>query len=256
MTTIHLEETPHLTYVLRLADTALVNAHRLSEWCGHAPMLEEDLALVNIALDLLGQARLLYEHAAGLEGKGRTEDDLAYLRDAPQFKNLLIAELPRGDFAFTIVRQTLLSAFFHPFWQQAVGSTDRTLAGIAGKAEKEVAYHLRHAGAWLVRLGDGTEESRRRTVEALETLWPYTGELFEVDTVGEAMIEAGIAPDPATIRPVFEESVDRLLGEAGLERPVAGWMQTGGLRGVHTEHLGHMLAVMQHLQRAYPGAVW
>lgn len=256
MTTIHLEETPHLTYVLRLADTALVNAQRLSEWCGHAPMLEEDLALANIALDLLGQARLLYEHAAALEGKGRSEDDLAYLRDAPQFKNLLIAELPRGDFAFTIVRQTLLSAFFHPFWQQAVRSSDRTLAAIAEKAQKEVAYHLRHTGAWLVRLGDGTEESHRRTVAALEALWPYTGELFEVDAVGEAMIEAGIAPDPATIRTAFDETLNRLLGEAGLARPVAGWMQTGGLRGVHTEHLGHMLAVMQHLQRAYPGAVW
>jgi ring-1,2-phenylacetyl-CoA epoxidase subunit PaaC len=256
VTTIHLEETPHLVYLLRLADTALVNSHRLSEWCGHAPMLEEDLALANIALDLLGQARLLYEHAAALEGRGRSEDDLAYRRDAPQFKNLLITELPRGDFAFTIVRQALLSAFFHPFWQQARSSTDRTLAAIAGKAEKEVAYHLRHTGAWLVRLGDGTEESRRRTIEALETLWPYTGELFEVDEVGEAMIEAGIGPDPATIRPVFDQTVDRLLGEAGLERPRQVWMQTGGLRGVHTEHLGHLLAVMQHLPRAYPGAVW
>lgn len=256
LTTIALEETPHLTYVLRLADTALVNAHRLSEWCGHAPILEEDLALANIALDLLGQARMLYEHAAALEGRGRTEDDLAYRRDAPQYRNLLIAELPRGDFAFTIVRQTLLSAFFHPFWQQMRGSTDATLAAIAGKAEKEVAYHLRHAGAWLVRLGDGTEESRRRTLEALETLWPYTGELFEVDPVHLAMIEAGIAADPEALRPVFEDTLDRLLGEAGLARPAAGWMQSGGLRGVHTEHLGHLLAVMQHLPRAYPGAVW
>jgi ring-1,2-phenylacetyl-CoA epoxidase subunit PaaC len=256
LTTIHLEETPHLTYVLRLADSALVLSHRLSEWCGHAPMLEEDLALANIALDLLGQARLLYEHAAALEGRGRSEDDLAYLRDAPQFKNLLICELPRGDFAFTIVRQTLVSAFCHPYWQLARSSTDRTLAAIAEKAEKEVAYHLRHAGAWLVRLGDGTEESRRRTLEALDTLWPYTGELFEVDEVGEAMIEAGIGPDPASIRPVFEDTLDRLLVEATLPHPAPTWMQTGGLRGVHTEHLGHMLAVMQHLPRAYPGAVW
>lgn len=256
MTTIHLEETSHLVYLLRLADSALVNSHRLSEWCGHAPLLEEDLALTNIALDLLGQARLLYEHAAALEGGGRSEDDLAYLRDAPQFKNLLICELPRGDFAFTIVRQAILSAFFHPFWQQARGSTDRTLAAIAEKAEKEVAYHLRHCGAWLVRLGDGTEESRGRTVEALETLWPYTGELFEVDAIGEAMIEACIGPDSASLRPVFERTIDRLLEEAGLERPSAPWMQTGGLRGVHTEHLGHLLAVMQHLPRAYPGARW
>jgi ring-1,2-phenylacetyl-CoA epoxidase subunit PaaC len=256
MATIHLEETPHLTYLLRLADSALVLSHRLSEWCGHAPILEEDLALANIALDLLGQARLLYEHAAALEGRGRSEDDLAYLRDAPDFKNLLISELPRGDFAFTIVRQTLVSAFFHPYWQLARSSSDRTLAAIAEKAEKEVAYHLRHAGAWLVRLGDGTEESRRRTLEALDALWPYTGELFEVDAVGEAMIEAGIAPDPASVRPVFEDTVDRLLAEAQLPRPSVTWMQTGGLRGVHTEHLGHMLAVMQHLPRAYPGARW
>ncbi len=256
MTTIHIEETPHLCAVLRLADTSLVLAHRLSEWCGHAPMLEEDLALANIALDLLGQARLLYQHAAELEGKGRTEDDFAYLRDAPQFRNYLIAELPRGDFAFTIVRQTLVSAFFHPFWQRAAGSRDATLAAIAAKAEKEVAYHLRHCGAWLVRLGDGTEESHRRTLAALDALWPYTGELFEVDAVGRAMIDAGVLPDPETIRPVFEATVDRLLREATLPKPPATWMHSGGLRGVHTEHLGHMLAVMQHLQRAYPGAVW
>ncbi len=256
MTTIQLEETPHLAYLLRLADSALINAHRLSEWCGHAPMLEEDLALTNVALDLLGQARLLYEHAAAVDGNEWREDDLAYRRDAPQFRNLLITELPRGDFAFTIVRQALLSAFFHPFWQRAQGSTDRALAAIAGKAEKEVAYHLRHSGAWLVRLGDGTEESRRRTVDALDALWSYTGELFEVDPVGEAMIEAGIGPDPETIRPVFEQTIDRLVDEAGLARPPGTWMQSGGLRGVHTEHLGHLLAVMQHLQRAYPGAVW
>lgn len=256
MTTIRVEETPHLSYVLRLADSALVLSHRLSEWCGHAPMLEEDLALTNMALDLLGQARLLYQHAATLEGKGRSEDDFAYLRDAPQFRNLLICELARGDFAFTIVRQTFFSAFLHPFWQLARSSTDRTLAGIAEKAEKEVAYHLRHAGAWLVRLGDGTQESRTRTLEAVDALWPYTGEFFEVDDVGEAMIEAGIAPDPASLRPTFEDTLERLFAEAGLPRPAAGWMQTGGLRGVHTEHLGHMLAVMQHLPRAYPGAVW
>ncbi|MCS6879377.1 MAG: phenylacetate-CoA oxygenase subunit PaaC [Geminicoccaceae bacterium] len=256
MTTIRVEETPHLTAILRLADTALVLSHRLSEWCGHAPMLEEDLALANIALDLLGQARLLYQHAAELEGKGRTEDDYAYLRDAPQFRNYLIAELPRGDFAFTIVRQTLFSAYFHPFWRRAANSTDRTLAAVAAKAEKELAYHLRHAGAWLVRLGDGTEESHRRTREALDALWPYTGEFFEVDAVSRAMIEAGVLPDPEALRPNFEETVDRLLREAGLPRPPAVWMQSGGLRGVHTEHLGHMLAVMQHLQRAYPGARW
>ncbi len=256
MTTIQVRETPHVTYLLRLADSMLVLSHRLSEWCGHAPILEEDLALANMALDLLGQARLLYEHAGRLEGADHDEDQLAYLRDAPQYRNLLIAELPRGDFAFTIVRQTLVSAFFHPFWQAAVRSSDATLAAIAAKAEKEVAYHLRHAGAWLVRLGDGTEESRARTEAALDELWPYTGELFEVDEVTLAMIEAGIGPDPRALRSTFDVTIDRLLGEAGLGRPIAPWMHTGGLRGIHTEHLGHLLAVMQHLPRAYPGAVW
>jgi ring-1,2-phenylacetyl-CoA epoxidase subunit PaaC len=256
MTTIAVAETPLVLGLLRLADTALVHAQRLSEWCGHAPMLEEDLALANLALDLIGQARALYAYAAEAEGAGRTEDDLAYRRDAPQFRNVLIVELPRGDFAFTILRAFLLAAHAQPFWRAASQSNDATLAAIAAKAEKEAAYHLRHSGEWVIRLGDGTEESGRRMREALATLWPYTGELFEADAADRALVEAGILPAPEDLRPVWDATVDRVFGEACLTRPPETWMQSGGRSGRHTEHLGHMLAVMQHLQRAYPGATW
>jgi ring-1,2-phenylacetyl-CoA epoxidase subunit PaaC len=254
MTTITLAETPLLHAILARADDALVHAHRLSEWAGHAPMIEEDLALANVALDLLGQARSLYQYAAEVEGAGRTEDDLAYLRDAPQFRNLLMLEQPRGDFAYTVARLFLHSAFLHPWWQAAMGSTDATLAAIAAKAEKEVAYHLRHAGEWLIRLGDGTEESHARAADALDRLWRFTGEMFAADDAD--LVARGVLPDAAAIRPVWEATVARVLAEATLDRPKDGWMQTGGRRGVHTEPLGHMLAVMQHLQRAYPGATW
>jgi ring-1,2-phenylacetyl-CoA epoxidase subunit PaaC len=256
MTTIAVAETPLTLGVLRLADTALVHAHRLSEWCGHAPMLEEDLALANIALDLIGQARALYAYAAEVEGAGRSEDDLAYLRDAPQYRNVLMAELPRGDFAFTILRAFLLAAHAEPLWRATCGSRDATLAAIAAKAGKEAAYHLRHTGEWVIRLGDGTEESHRRMRDALAALWPYTGELFETDASDRALIEAGILPDPAGLRPHWDATVDRVFAGAGLVRPADPWMQSGGRSGRHSEHLGHMLAVMQHLQRAYPGATW
>jgi ring-1,2-phenylacetyl-CoA epoxidase subunit PaaC len=254
MTTIAVAETPLLHAILARADDALVHAHRLSEWCGHAPMLEEDLALANVALDLLGQARSLYQYAAQLEGAGRTEDDLAYLRDAPAFRNLLLLEQPRGDFAHTIVRLFLHSAHLLPWWQAAMRSTDATLAAIAAKAEKEVAYHLRHSAEWMIRLGDGTDESHARAAEALDRLWRFTGEFFAPEDPG--LVASGILPDPAALRPAWEATVARVLAEATLDRPRDGWMQTGGRRGVHTEHLGHMLAVMQHLQRAYPGATW
>jgi ring-1,2-phenylacetyl-CoA epoxidase subunit PaaC len=255
MTTITVADAPLLNAILARADDALVHAHRLSEWVGHAPMLEEDLALGNVALDLLGQARALYQHAAELEGAGRTEDDLAYLRDAPQFRNLLMLEQPNGDFAHTTARLFLHSAFQHPWWQHAGRSTDATLAAIAAKAEKEVAYHLRHAGEWLIRLGDGTVESHRRATAALDRLWRFTGEMFSAQ--GEApLIAEGVLPDPLAIRSAWDETVARVLAEARLDRPKDGWMQSGGRRGLHTEPLGHMLAVMQHLQRAYPGATW
>jgi ring-1,2-phenylacetyl-CoA epoxidase subunit PaaC len=252
MTTITVAASPFVEALLARADDALVHAHRLSEWCGHAPMLEEDLALANVALDLLGQARALYQYAAEVEGAGHGEDDFAYRRDAPQFRNALIFELPRGDFAETIARLFLASAVMLPWWQAAMSSPDARLAAIAAKAEKEVTYHLRHAGEWMIRLGDGTAESRARAAAAVAKLWPYTGELF----IAEHGAVALLLPDPASLRPAFEATVARVLAEAGLERPRDGWMQKGGRRGVHTEHLGHMLAVMQHLQRAYPGATW
>jgi ring-1,2-phenylacetyl-CoA epoxidase subunit PaaC len=256
VTTITVAETPLLHAILARADDALVHAHRLSEWCGHAPMLEEDLALANVALDLLGQARALYQYASEIEGAGRGEDDYAYLRDAPQFANLLMLEQPRGDFALTIARLFLHSAFLHPWWQAAMRSTDATLAAIAAKAEKEVAYHLRHSGEWMIRLGDGTADSHARAADALDRLWRFTGEFFARSDGDAALIEAGVLPDPEAIRPAWEATVARVLAEATLDRPKDGWMQQGGRRGVHTEHLGHMLATMQHLQRAYPGATW
>ena len=243
-------------YTLRLADTALINGHRLSEWCGRAPVLEEELALANVALDLIGQARTLYAYAGEVEGLGRGEDALAYLRDVASYRNLLMVERPNGDFAVTILRQFLLSAFMHPFWEAMSRSTDATLAGIAAKAVKEVAYHLRHCGEWAVRLGDGTAESHRRIGEALDELWPYTGEFFETDEVERQLIAAGVAVDPQKLRPRFEATLDRVFHEATLERPRGGWMQTGGRQGRHSEHLGHVLAELQYLQRAYPGATW
>jgi ring-1,2-phenylacetyl-CoA epoxidase subunit PaaC len=249
-------DSPLFLYTLRLADTALINGHRLSEWCGHAPVLEEELALANVALDLIGQSRSLYAYAGEVEGKGRDEDALAYLRDVASYRNLLMVERPNGDFAVTILRQLLLSAFMHPFWERMTRSTDAGLAAVAGKAVKEVAYHLRHCGEWAVRLGDGTAESHRRMQDALEELWPYTGELFETDEVERELIASGVAADPGTLRPVFDATLDRVLGTATLARPPDAWMQTGGRQGRHSEHLGHVLAELQYLQRTYPGATW
>jgi len=219
-------------------------------------MLEEDIALSNLALDLIGQARLLYACAGEAEGKGRDEDALAYRREEQEFRNVLLVEQPNGDFAFTMVRQLLYAAFKHPFYAALQGSQDRRLADIAGKAVKEMAYHLRHAGEWVIRLGDGTGESHRRAAAALDELWMYTGEMFEVDAGAEALVQAGIAVDPARLRPAWDATVDRVLAEATLPRPAGRWMQSGGRRGRHSEHLGHLLAELQVLHRAHPGAVW
>jgi ring-1,2-phenylacetyl-CoA epoxidase subunit PaaC len=247
---------PVFDYTLRLADTSLILGHRLSEWIGHAPLLEEELALGNIALDLIGQARALYAYAGTVEAMGRDEDALAYRRDAGEFRNILLVEQPNGDFAHTIVRQFLYSAFAHPFWGGLARSRDTALAAIAAKAEKEAAYHLRHAGEWLIRLGDGTEESHRRAQQALEDLWFYSGEMFETDAVEGALIATAVAIDLGPIRTQWEASVEGVLLEATLRCPVAAWMQSGGRTGRHSEHLGHVLATMQFLQRAYPGATW
>jgi ring-1,2-phenylacetyl-CoA epoxidase subunit PaaC len=248
--------TPLFSYTLRLADNALILGHRLSEWIGHAPLLEEELALGNVALDLIGQARALYAYAGTVEGKGRDEDALAYLRDAHDFRNVLLVEQPIGDFAVTVARQFLYSAFMHPFWRALTRSTDAMLAAIAAKAEKEAAYHLRHASEWLIRLGDGTAESHRRVQAALDELWPYVGEMFESDAIEQDLIAQGVAVDPASLCAGWERSVDGVLAEATLARPTASWMQSGGRSGRHSEHLGHLLAEMQFLQRAYPGATW
>jgi ring-1,2-phenylacetyl-CoA epoxidase subunit PaaC len=245
-----------VTLLVRLADDHLVLGHRLSEWCGHAPMLEEDLAMPNMALDLIGQARALYAYAAEIEGRGRSEDDFAYLRREREYLNCLLVERPNGDFAQTMLRQLYVAAYMEPFWKAAASSSDATLAGIAAKAVKEVAYHIRHAGEWVVRLGDGTEESRRRMEAAVEELAPYIDELFEDDAVTAAAAEAGIAPQPSSLRPAFDRIVGPIFAEAGLTFVTPPYSQRGGRKGMHGEAMGFLLADLQHIQRTYPGATW
>ena len=227
-TSIAVAETASVLFLLRRADDALILGHRLSEWCGHAPMPEEDMALANIGLDLIGQARTLYDAAGVAEGAGHDEDHYAYLRDAPQFRNLLLTEQPNGDFARTIVRQFFYSAFADPYWRAMQASTDPTIAAIAAKSEKESAYHLRHASEWVVRLGDGTDESHRRAQDAVDALWPFTGEMFEVDAAERDIIAGGVATDPAALRDVWEATLRTVLARAGLALPAGAWMQTGG----------------------------
>jgi ring-1,2-phenylacetyl-CoA epoxidase subunit PaaC len=252
--TITVEESPLILQLLRRADDALILGHRLSEWCGHAPTPEEDLALANMALDQIGLARTLYAEA-GVRS-GYTEDQLAYLRTDRQYRNCLLVEQPNGDFAHTIVRQLLFSSFADPFWRAACASTAPEIAAIAAKAEKESAYHLRHGAEWLIRLGDGTAESHRRAAAALEALWSFTDELFEIDGADATLIAARVIPDPAEIRRTWDSTVGSVLSRATLERPQGGWMRTGGRLGLHSEQLGLLLAEMQYLQRAYPGASW
>lgn len=255
-TSITFAETPLIVFTLARADDALVLGHRLSQWCGHAPMLEEELALANIALDHIGQAQALYQYAAQLAGEGRSADDFAYLRDAGQYRNCLLVEQRNGDFAVTIARQFLFIAFMDPYWQALTRSSDATLAAIAAKAEKESAYHLRHSAEWLIRLGDGSDESQARAQKALDALWAYTGELFETDADGRALTAAGVAVDPAGLRSAWSATVNSVLAQATLRRPADGWMQSGGRAGRHSEHLGLMLAELQYLQRSFPGAAW
>ena len=255
-TSVTFTQTPLLAFTLGRADDALVLGHRLSQWCGHAPMLEEDIALANIALDHIGQARSLYGYAAQLAGAGLTEDDFAYLRDAGQYRNCLLVEQPNGDFAMTIARQFLFTAFIDPCWQALTRSSDATLAAIAAKAQKESAYHLRHCAEWLIRLGDGTDESHARAQGALDALWMFTGELFETDAATQACNDAGVAGDPASLRPLWNACVSGVLAQATLRRPADAWMQGGGRAGRHSEHLGLMLAELQYMQRSFPGAQW
>jgi ring-1,2-phenylacetyl-CoA epoxidase subunit PaaC len=253
---ILVSETPLVLYVLRRADDALILGHRLSEWCGHAPVLEEDMALANMGLDLLGQARELYAYAADVEGKGNDEDKFAYLRDVRQYRNLLLLEQPNGDFARTMVRQFFYAAFADLYWRAMMKSSDTTLAAIAAKSEKESAYHVRHSSEWIVRLGDGTEESHRRAQTGIGDLWAYTGEMFHVDDSERTLIDSGVAVDPAALRPQWLKTISSIVGEATLALPKSDWMQQGGRIGRHSEHLGHLLSELQSMQRTFPGATW
>ena len=243
-------------YLLRLGDDRLVLGHRLSEWCGHAPILEEDIALANIALDLVGQATLFLGLGAATEAAGRDADALAYLREAIDFRNVLLTELPKGDFAFTIVRQFLFSVAAYYQLEGLATSSRPDLAGIAGKALKETRYHVRHSGEWVIRLGDGTSESHARTQAALDALWRYTGEMFLSDDVDATLVRAGVMPNLAAAEPKWLAQVTGVIERATLAVPPAGYMQRGGRTGRHTEHLGIMLAEMQILQRSYPGVKW
>jgi len=247
---------PLVEYLLRLGDDRLILGHRLSEWCGHGPVLEEDIALSNMALDLIGQAAALLRLAGEAEGQGRDEDALAYWREAVQFRNALITELPNGDFGVTIVRQFLVSAHSLLLWEALLGAPHEGLAGVAAKAVKEVRYHVRHSGEWVVRLGDGTPESQARVQRALDDLWRYTGELFDADAVDAAVAALGIVVDHAALKARWDGLVDEVLARATLVRPADGPMRRGGRVGRHTEHLGHLLSVMQSVTRAHPGATW
>jgi ring-1,2-phenylacetyl-CoA epoxidase subunit PaaC len=251
-----LQQEAHCRYVLRLADTSLVLGQRLAEWVGHAPALEEDLALANLSLDLIGQARLLLTYAGELEGGGRDEDALAFLRDAPEFFNLALAEQPNGDFGQTIVRQWLIDAWQLEIYAMLEHSSDTRLAAIAAKALRETRYHYRFSSGWVERLGAGTAESHERTQRALDALWRFTPELFAPDEIDERMSRCGVAPSLPELAPRWSARVAKDLGAATLTRPAAQPHPWHGKRGVHTEHLGHLLGEMQHLQRTYPGARW
>lgn len=250
-------KTPLLEYLLRLGDDSLVLGHRLSEWCGHGPYLEEDIALSNIALDCTGQATHLLALAGEVEGAGQNENDLAYKRHEYELRNVLLVEQPNGDFAQTIMRQLFYSAYAFALHQKLSSCRHEQLAGISGKTLKEVAYHLRHSREWVLRLGDGTDESQKRAQAALDTLWTFTGELFHTDDVDEALESEIGAPKPSSLETEWRELVEGTLKEATLTLPPADThMRTGGRAGKHTEHLGHLLAEMQIVPRSFPGAEW
>jgi ring-1,2-phenylacetyl-CoA epoxidase subunit PaaC len=247
---------PLIEYLLRLGDDRVVLGHRLSEWCGHAPILEEDIATANIALDLVGHATMLLGLAGELEGGGRDADALAFFRDEREFRNLLLCELPRGDFAFTTVRQLLFDAWSLQLLEALSASTHAELAGIAAKALKETRYHLRHSSEWVLRLGDGTEESHARAQAALDELWPWTGELTYQDEVDDKLHGDGVVPDLDALRPTWDALVRDVIARATLRIPEGPLRVAGGRFGRHTEHLGHMLAEMQIVARSHPGAAW
>lgn len=243
-------------WLCRMGDNCLVLGHRVSEWCGHSPALEEDIALANTALDLIGQTQLWLGLAATVEARGRTADSLAYLRDGAQFRNVLLVERPNGDFGQTLMRQFLFDAWHLEMLRALQTSSDPRVAEISAKAAKEVAYHLERSADLVIRLGDGTAESHARMQKALNMLWPYTGEMFMADAVDEAVAAAGIAPDPASLKPAWHRTVTEVMAEATLALPQGTFQHKGGKSGRHTEALGFILADMQFLQRAYPGGTW
>lgn len=242
--------------VLELADDQLILGHRLSEWCGKGPILEEDLAMSNLALDLIGQARGLYTYAGLIEGKGRSEDDLAYMRLERDYRNCLLVEHANEDFAHTMLRQLYFAAFMQPYWQAALASQDETIAGIAGKAVKEMAYHLRHAAEWVIRLGDGTEESAERMRAAVAELSAYTEELFHMSDAAKAAAATGALPDRAALRTTWQQTIASVFAEAQLDLPEVNFPQFGGRVGRHGEEMGHLLAELQYVQRTHPGLTW
>jgi len=243
-------------YVLRLGDDSLILGHRLSEWCGHGPILEEDIAMTNISLDLVGQATSLLGYAGELEGKGRDADALAFLRFDRDYKNVLLVEQPNGDFGMTMLRQFFFDAYRKPLFEKLQHSTDQHLAAIAEKSLKETKYHLKHSSEWVIRLGDGTEESNARIQESLNTLWRYTNELFFTDEVDNELVEKGIVPSLQEIQIEWNATVTAVLTEATLTIPTNNWKQEGGRKGLHSEHLGYILAELQYMQRAYPNMQW
>ena len=243
-------------YLLRLGDDSLIIGHRLSEWCGHGPILEEDIAMTNIALDFVGQTSSLLQLAGEVEGKGRTNDDLAFLRFDREYKNLLLLEQPNTDFGFTMMRQFLFDAYRKPLFERLMKSGNKQLAGIAEKSLKETKYHLRHSSEWVIRLGDGTEESHERIQESLNTLWRYTGELFYSDEVDAELTANGILPSMESLEIEWKKTVDEVFAEATLTIPESPWKFEGGRKGQHSEHLGYILTELQYMQRAYPGMEW
>lgn len=248
--------TPKISYLLHLADNALIMAQKNSEWCGHGPILEQDIALTNITLDHIGQARLLYQYTAELLGNNETEDSLAYLRDPMHYLNCQLVELPNGDWGQTILRLFFFSNYQSALYKKLQHAADTTLAAIAVKSLKEVSYHLRWSSEWVIRLGDGTEESRQRMLAALDYLWPYTGEMFEPADFEKSAAAEGLGINPAELINEWEQTLQKVFTEAGLSIPVNTWMHSGGKKGIHTEHLGYVLAEMQYLQRTYPGSNW
>jgi len=255
---IRLEATPAQAYLLRIGDTCLVHAQRLAEWSGHAPILEEDIALTNLALDLVGQARAVLTHVGA--ASGFDEDQLAFLRGERDFRNLTLVELPgrRGgrDFADTVLRNLLVAAWLHVLWSRLQASSDTEVAAIAGKAVKESRYHVAHAAEWVVRLGDGSDESTRRMRRAVERLWPYVAEMFEADAIDAQAEAAGLGPGRGALADEWHAIVDPVIADAGLQAPAAGAFRSTGTAGMHSEHLGYILAEMQSLQRSFPGGVW